>query len=189
MPKSGGKRLVYGCWWEINSSYQFGAKLMMKCFILLIFLSFSHITEALDVEGEALKEILRTLNDTDGRITDWTDPFLSPCFSWSHVTCRNGNVMYLTLDSNGFSGKLSPSLTKLKFLVGLELQNNNLSGAFPDYIGSMVHLQSLNLANNKFSGSIPVNWGQLANLKHLDLSSNDLAGKIPMQLFSVATFK
>ncbi|KAJ0041089.1 hypothetical protein Pint_27502 [Pistacia integerrima] len=189
MPKSGGKRVVYECWWEIKSSYQFGAKLMIKCFILLILLSFSLSSKEPDVEGEALMEILRTLNDTGGRITDWNDHFVSPCFSWSHVTCRNGNVMSLMLDSNGFSGKLSPSLTKLKFLVSLELQNNNLSGALPDFIGSMVHLQSLNLANNKFSGSIPVNWGHLSNLKHLDLSSNDLAGKIPMQLFSVATFK
>ncbi|XP_044469134.1 probable LRR receptor-like serine/threonine-protein kinase At5g63710 isoform X2 [Mangifera indica] len=188
MPKSGGKILVYECWWEIKTSYKFGAKLMIKCFILLIFLSFSHSSKDPDVEGEALVEILKTLNDTNHHITDWNDHLVSPCFSWSHVSCRNGNVVSLMLDSNGFSGKLSPLFTKLKFLVSLELQNNNLSGALPDFIGNMVHLQTLNLANNKFSGSIPLNWGQLSNLKHLDLSSNDLAGKIPMQLFSVATF-
>ncbi|XP_031281872.1 uncharacterized protein LOC116140368 [Pistacia vera] len=95
MPKSGGKRVVYECWWEIKSSYQFGAKLMIKCFILLILLSFSLSSKEPDVEGEALMEILRTLNDTGGRITDWNDHFVSPCFSWSHVTCRNGNVMSL----------------------------------------------------------------------------------------------
>ncbi|MBA0733116.1 hypothetical protein Gogos_017156, partial [Gossypium gossypioides] len=115
----------------------------------------------------ALIEFLKVLNDSNGRITDWNDNLVSPCFSWSHVTCRNGNVISLNLASNGFSGTLSPSIKKLKFLVNLELQNNNLSGLLPDFLGEMAHLEILNLANNKFSGSIPENWGQLSNLKNL----------------------
>ncbi|MBA0791363.1 hypothetical protein Gohar_015943 [Gossypium harknessii] len=117
--------------------------------------------------GNALIEFLKVLNDSNGRITDWNDNLVSPCFSWSHVTCRNGNVISLNLASNGFSGTLSPSIKKLKFLVNLELQNNNLSGLLPDFLGEMAHLEILNLANNKFSGSIPENWGQLSNLKNL----------------------
>lgn len=162
--------------------------LMIKWLILVIFLNFGHSSREPDVEGEALIEVLKALNDTNGQFTDWNDHFVSPCFSWSHVTCRNGNVISLTLGSNGFSGKISPSITKLKFLASLELQDNDLSGTLPDFLGSMTHLQSLNLANNKFSGSIPATWSQLSNLKHLDLSSNNLTGRIPMQLFSVATF-
>ncbi|KDO58697.1 hypothetical protein CISIN_1g007617mg [Citrus sinensis] len=162
--------------------------LMTKWLILVIFLNFGHSSREPDVEGEALIEVLKALNDTHGQFTDWNDHFVSPCFSWSHVTCRNGNVISLTLGSNGFSGKISPSITKLKFLASLELQDNDLSGTLPDFLGSMTHLQSLNLANNKFSGSIPATWSQLSNLKHLDLSSNNLTGRIPMQLFSVATF-
>ncbi|XVF58888.1 hypothetical protein PTKIN_Ptkin07bG0102300 [Pterospermum kingtungense] len=138
--------------------------------------------------GEALIEFLRVLNDSSGRITDWNNNFVSPCFSWSHVTCRNGNVISLNLASNGFSGTLSPAITKLKFLIKLDLQNNDLSGLLPHFLGDMVRLESLNLANNKFSGSIPANWSQLSNLKHLDISSNDISGRIPRQLFSVPTF-
>ncbi|KAL9463872.1 hypothetical protein AB3S75_001633 [Citrus x aurantiifolia] len=162
--------------------------LMIKWLILVIFLNFGHSSREPDVEGEALIEVLKALNDTHGQFTDWNDHFVSPCFSWSHVTCRNGNVISLTLGSNGFSGKISPSIAKLKFLASLELQDNDLSGTLPDFLGSMTHLQSLNLANNKFSGSIPATWSQLANLKHLDLSSNNLTGRIPMQLFSIAKF-
>ncbi|KAK2656381.1 hypothetical protein Ddye_009433 [Dipteronia dyeriana] len=195
MAKSGGKNLACESFLDIQSRYVFGAflnccprKLMIKWLILLVFLNFCLSSKEPDVEGEALIEILTALNDTGGQITDWDDSFVSPCFSWSHVSCRNGFVISLTLGSNGFSGNLSPSITKLKFLVSLELQNNELSGALPDFLGSMVHLQSLNLANNKFNGSIPLAWGQLFNLKNIDLSSNDLTGRIPMQLFSVAKF-
>ncbi|KAJ8540219.1 hypothetical protein K7X08_030138 [Anisodus acutangulus] len=141
-----------------------------------------------DVEGHALIELLRDLNDSNNRIRDWNINFVSPCFSWSHVTCRNGNVTSLSLASNGFSGTLSPSMTKLKFLVSLDLQNNDISGALPDYLSSMSNLQNLNLANNSFNGPIPAAWGQLYNLKHLDLSSNDLTGGIPLQLFSIPTY-
>ncbi|XVE86437.1 hypothetical protein DITRI_Ditri18aG0034200 [Diplodiscus trichospermus] len=146
-----------------------------------------HSSKQPDVEGEALTEFLKVLNDSRGQITDWNDYLVSPCFSWSHVTCRNGRVISLNLASNGFSGTLSPSITKLKFLVNLDLQNNDLSGSLPDFLGDMVHIESMNLAKNKFSGSIPANWGQLSNLKHLDLSFNNLTGTIPRQLLLVPT--
>ncbi|CAI9108739.1 OLC1v1008416C1 [Oldenlandia corymbosa var. corymbosa] len=164
-----------------------------------------------DVEGEALMEFLTALNDSNHRL-NWNYYFVSPCFSWSNVTCINGNVVSLNLASNGFSGTLSPAITKLKFLVNLDLHDNDLSGDLPDYLGSMLHLQNLNLAKNKFTGPIPTTWGQLTNLKHLvvkennlsgsipdslagisslmqlDLSSNDLSGKVPVQLFSLPMF-
>ncbi|KAH9713127.1 putative LRR receptor-like serine/threonine-protein kinase [Citrus sinensis] len=95
--------------------------LMIKWLILVIFLNFGHSSREPDVEGEALIEVLKALNDTHGQFTDWNDHFVSPCFSWSHVTCRNGNVISLTLGSNGFSGKISPSITKLKFLASLTM--------------------------------------------------------------------
>ncbi|XP_048325047.1 probable LRR receptor-like serine/threonine-protein kinase At5g63710 isoform X2 [Ziziphus jujuba] len=161
---------------------------------------------------EALVDFLRALNDSKGQITDWNYNLVSPCFSWSRVTCRNGNVISLSLASNGFSGTLSPSITKLKYLASLDLGNNNLVGVLPGYLANMTYLQNLNLANNDFSGSIPSTWGQLSNLKHLslrgnqisgyipdsianitgltelDLSSTNLSGRIPVKLFSVLTF-
>ncbi|KAG5014375.1 hypothetical protein JHK85_020511 [Glycine max] len=141
-----------------------------------------------DIKGEALLDLLHFLNDSNKQITDWDSFLVSPCFSWSHVTCRNGHVISLALASVGFSGTLSPSIIKLKYLSSLELQNNNLSGPLPDYISNLTELQYLNLADNNFNGSIPAKWGEVPNLKHLDLSSNGLTGSIPKQLFSVPLF-
>ncbi|XLT05514.1 hypothetical protein HN51_044263 [Arachis hypogaea] len=93
------------------------------------------------------------------------------------------------LDSIGFSGTLSPSILKLKYLVTLELQNNKLSSPLPDYIANLTTLKYLNLASNNFIGSVPASWAQLSTLKHLDLSSNRLTETIPLQLFSIPVFK
>lgn len=188
-------------------------KLIILNFLILVHvLQISYSSNGPDVEGEALVELLRALNDTNRSITDWDDHFVSPCFSWSHVTCKTGNVIALSLGSKGFSGTLSPAITKLKFLVTLELQDNNLVGLLPDYLAKMVSLDYLNLSNNGFTGPIPSSWGQLSSLKHLvlshnhlngsvpdslaniiglrelDLSSNELTGALPVQLFSLPTF-
>ncbi|KAK9291899.1 hypothetical protein L1049_019850 [Liquidambar formosana] len=196
----------------VLSHWHVPLKLMIKWLILLLTLRINYSSVGSNVEGDALIEFLRVLNDSNGKITDWDDNFVTPCFSWSNVTCMNRNVISLSLASNGFSGTLSPSITKLKFLVSLELQDNNLSGVLPDYLGNMTHLQNLNLSHNNFNGSIPIAWGQLSNLKHLvlrgnnltgsipdsfanitglrelDLSFNDLTGRIPAQLFLIPTF-
>ncbi|GAB2218608.1 hypothetical protein Droror1_Dr00001834 [Drosera rotundifolia] len=158
------------------------------CCILILLETISHSTKAPDIEGYALIDLLRALNDSEKRITDWDNHLVSPCFSWSHVSCQDGHVTTLSLGTNGFSGTLSPSISKLKFLVSLELQDNELSGTLPDYLGSLVELQNLNLARNNFTGPIPSNWVQLSNLRNLDLSSNGLSGIIPPQLFLVPTF-
>ncbi|KAI5335965.1 hypothetical protein L3X38_026099 [Prunus dulcis] len=188
-------------------------KPIINWLMLLILLTVSFASTDPDVEGEALIDLLRALNDSSGGITDWNYNLVSPCFSWSHVTCRNGNVISLSLASNGFSGMLSPSITKLKFLASLDFQDNSLTGLLPIYLANMTHLQNLNLANNNFRGPIPNTWGQLSNLKHLvlrgnhisghipdtlsnisgltelDLSSNELTGRVPMQFFTIPKFK
>ncbi|PON83976.1 Mitogen-activated protein kinase kinase kinase [Trema orientale] len=193
-------------------SSSLSVKLTLKWLMLLLLLKISYQSTEPDLEGLALTDLLRSLNDSNGRITDWNYNFVSPCFSWSHVTCRGGKVISLSLASIGFSGTLSPAITRLKYLASLDIENNNLRGPLPDYLANMTHLQNLNLANNNFSGSIPVTWGELSSLKHLvlrgnhitgkipdsitnitgltelDLSSNDLSGSIPMQLYSVPNF-
>ncbi|KAL3498010.1 hypothetical protein ACH5RR_040742 [Cinchona calisaya] len=185
---------------------------LLASFIMLLLLSNStYSSNKPDVEREALMEFLTALNDSHHRL-NWNYHFVSPCYSWSNVTCIDGHVVSLSLASTGFSGTLSPSITKLKFLVSLDLQNNSLSGDLPGYFGSMSHLENLNLGHNIFTGPIPTSWGQLSNLKHLvlkenhlsgsipdslvditglmhlDLSSNDLTGRIPIELFSIPTF-
>ncbi|XP_013643010.1 probable LRR receptor-like serine/threonine-protein kinase At5g63710 isoform X2 [Brassica napus] len=161
--------------------------LILQCFMVLTFVGNTSSSTQPDIEGGALLQLRDSLKDSSNRLR-WTRDFVSPCFSWSYVTCRDQSVVALSLASNGFTGTLSPSITKLKFLVTLELQNNSLSGTLPDYIGNMINLQTLNLSMNSFNGSIPASWSQLSNLKHLDLSNNNLTGSIPTQFFSIPTF-
>lgn len=175
-----------GCCFQFSK--QILLRIILKCFILILLAQSGSSTSARDVEVEALMDLLESLNDSNHEITDWNPFLVSPCSGWSHVTCLDGHVAYLSLGSIGFSGTLSPGITKLKFLNSLELQDNNLSGPLPDYLGSLVNLQTLDLSHNKFIGPIPSSWAQLSNLKHLDLSSNDLSGTIPLQLFSARTF-
>ncbi|KAK6128386.1 hypothetical protein DH2020_037862 [Rehmannia glutinosa] len=113
-------------------------------FVLLLLLPLNcWAADKPDIEGNALVEILTALNDSNHRMRDWDIGFVSPCFSWSNVTCSNGNV------------------------VSLDLQDNNLTGALPDSVSNLLNLQNLNLAHNNLNGSIPTSWGQLSNLKHL----------------------
>nr|AMM42817.1 LRR-RLK [Vernicia fordii] len=135
---NGGKRFAGRTFLETKESYVFGAfpiwhplKLVTSCFILLNFLSIGYPSKEPDLEGEALVQLLRTLNDSNGQIRDWNYYFVSPCVSWSHVTCNNGSVTSLSLASIGFSGTLSPAITKLKFLVSLDLSSNDLNGPVP----------------------------------------------------------
>lgn len=164
-------------------------KLLVLCIILLLLSSHCRSGTTRSVEVEALMRLSKDLNDTNGKINDWSGSLVSPCYTWSHVICdhQGGNVISLSLGSLGFTGKLTSAITELKFLNSLDLHDNDLSGELPD-LSSLVNLQNLNLKRNKFSGSIPTSWNQLSNLKYLDLSSNNLSGKIPEKLFSSPVF-
>ncbi|CAM8984405.1 unnamed protein product [Rhodiola kirilowii] len=163
-------------------------KLITSCLALLLTVYVTSSSRDPDVQGEALLELLKALNDTNNKISDWNQNFVSPCFSWSYVTCRKDDVISLSLGSHGFTGTLAHSITKLKFLEHLDLQHNQLHGPLPDYLGDLIHLQILNLGHNNFSGSIPASWNGLLHLKHLDLSSNALSGTIPLVLISTPVF-
>ncbi|KGN62244.1 probable LRR receptor-like serine/threonine-protein kinase At5g63710 isoform X1 [Cucumis sativus] len=183
MPHSKGDTPMFSMFCRWNP-----LRLIIQGLLLFSLLRLNYGSTDPDVEGEALVDLLGALNDSNHQITDWNYHLVSPCFSWSHITCRNGNVISLSLGSLGFSGSLSPSITKLKYLASLDLQNNNIAGVLPDYLANMTHLQNLNLGNNNFNGPIPVAWGRLVGLKHLDLSDNNLTGEVPAQFFSIPMF-
>ncbi|XP_068641353.1 probable LRR receptor-like serine/threonine-protein kinase At5g63710 isoform X2 [Aristolochia californica] len=167
-----------------------GIHLVLIGWIILSELTqFGYSSSEPNYEREALVALKMALNDTHNVIDDWDANLVSPCDSWSHITCSNEHVVSLSLVSYGFSGSLSSSITKLKFLVSLELQNNHLYGTLPDYLANMNHLQYLNLANNSFSGSIPSSWGQLTELKHLVLRQNRLNGAIPDSIANISGLK
>ncbi|GAB4835570.1 hypothetical protein Ancab_000479 [Ancistrocladus abbreviatus] len=185
---AGPKNLLDGSF-DVSNSYVVGfsflqcmlMKKVINWFVLVLLFRISHSTNAPDVEGEALIDLRRALEDTENRLGYWDYHFVSPCFSWLYVSCQDGHVTSLSFGSKGLSGTLSPSIIKLKFLVNLELQGNNLSGPLPDYLHSLANLQNLNLAGNNFNGSIPSTWNQLSNLKNLFTGTHLICGASSQQ--------
>ncbi|XP_062083717.1 probable LRR receptor-like serine/threonine-protein kinase At5g63710 isoform X2 [Humulus lupulus] len=105
--------------------------------LLLLLLRTSSQIEDPDIEAIiALSGLLRSLNDSNGRITDWNINLVSPCFSWSHVTCLGGKVT-LNLANNGFSGSIPVTWAQLSSLEHLDLSSNDLIGSIPTQLYSI----------------------------------------------------
>ncbi|OIT02318.1 PREDICTED: LRR receptor-like serine/threonine-protein kinase FLS2 [Nicotiana attenuata] len=93
------------------------------------------------------------------------------------LSCSSGNrVTELTLDPAGYSGTLTPLISKLTQLVTLDLQNNNFYGPIPASLSSIPNLKNLVLRLNSFSGSVPPSLTSLKSLLSLDLSHNSISG-------------
>ncbi|KAL5567400.1 hypothetical protein UlMin_030564 [Ulmus minor] len=156
-------------------------KLILKWLVLLLLLKTSFQSTDSDVEGEALVDFLNALNDSNNRITDWNYHLVSPCYSWSHITCRNEK-------NNNLRGPLPDYLANMTRLQNLNLGNNNFSGSIPNSWGQLSNLKNLVLKGNHISGKVPDSIANITGLTELDLSSNELTGRVPAQLFSVPTF-
>lgn len=98
---------------------------------------------------------------------------------WFGVTCVDGNVESIMLDSVGLVGKFDFSrISGLKSLRDISVPNNQLSGNVSG-VGSIGSLEHLDISGNLFSGSVTSDLTDLSSLVHLNLSSNNLDGTIP----------
>ncbi|KAL0356865.1 UNVERIFIED_CONTAM: hypothetical protein Scaly_1372200 [Sesamum calycinum] len=95
------------------------------------------------------------------------------------VTCSGDRVVLLTLDSQGYSGTLTPFISKLTQLITLDIGDNNFYGPLPSSISSLPNLRNLILRVNSFSGPLPPSVATLTSLETLDLSRNSLSGTLP----------
>ncbi|KAG6761373.1 hypothetical protein POTOM_034588 [Populus tomentosa] len=107
------------------------------------------------------------------------------------ITCSpdSTRVTQLTLDSAGYSGRLTPLISQLTSLIILDLADNNFFGPIPSSISSLVNLQSLTLRSNSFSGSVPDSITNLKSLESLDLSHNSLSGYLPKTMNSMSSLR
>ncbi|MEM9836043.1 MAG: HYR domain-containing protein [Bacteroidota bacterium] len=129
--------------------------------------------------------------------TGWADAFAgndsTACnyCEWYGVGCdADGNLLYLDLDGvtggnfnslngNGLTGSIPPSLAQINSLNGLYLAENNLEGNFPEELGNLDNLQYLYLTNNNLSGPLPDAFAQLDQLLSLFLGGNQFTGPLP----------
>ena len=112
------------------------------------------------------------------KLVRWNES--ADCCSWEGVTCSEGRVVGLNLDSELISGGLdnSGSLFHLQYLQNLSLASNKLK-TFPDFWRNQTILAILDLSDNQIHGQIP-NWiWNLTNLNFLNLSYNSLEGPLP----------
>lgn len=126
--------------------------------------------------------------DPSGMLASWKKH--TDCCAWAGISCRvNKRVTELSLlgqpdKPNSFlSGRISPSLSKLKLLTGLYLQKlRNISGPFPDLLFQLPNIEYVYIENNKLSGRIPETIGKLTRLGALSLLGNRFTGTIPSSI-------
>ncbi|KAF8404962.1 hypothetical protein HHK36_009857 [Tetracentron sinense] len=107
------------------------------------------------------------------------------------ITCSpdSTRVTSLVLDPAGYSGTLSPLLSKLTQLTHLDLSDNSFYGPIPSSISSLANLETLSLRSNSFSGSLPPSLTTLKSLTSLDISLNSLSGTLPTTLSALSSLR
>uniref|UniRef100_A0A2N9G820 Uncharacterized protein n=1 Tax=Fagus sylvatica TaxID=28930 RepID=A0A2N9G820_FAGSY len=149
--------------------------------------------KCIHTEREALLSFKRGLTDPSGRLSSWIG---EDCCQWRSVECNNqsGHVTKLhlqnpypypfyysypdtewtTYQKSCLRGKISSSLTHLKYLNYLDLSSNDFEGIqVPEFFGNLKNLRHLNVSFANFSGEIPPHLGNLSSLIHLDLHGNN----------------
>ncbi len=114
----------------------------------------------------------------------------APLSSWHGVeTDAEGYVTHLWLVYNGLTGRLPPSLGRLRRLEELVLYENRIGGSIPPELGQLQRLERLWMSGNAFEGPIPPELGRLAALEELGLQYNSLSGSIPPELGNLSSLK
>jgi Leucine-rich repeat (LRR) protein len=143
------------------------------------------VTEIPKIECEALVALHSNTNGPGWANSAGWLVTNTPC-SWAGITCGQGHINWLQLESNNLQGSIPFQLGNLANLHWLNLGSNQLTGAIPPVLGNLANLQYIFLGSNQLTGVIPSQLGNLANLIHLDLQMNQLTGAIPSQLGNLA---
>lgn len=151
-------------------------------FITFIFCTQFDLIESLNEEGYALLSFKKSISqDIDGSLSNWNSSDPTPC-TWNGITCKDGNVVSLSIPKKRLYGFLPSSLASLSQLRHVNLRNNKLYGGLPVALFDVQGLQSLVLYGNSLSGSLPLEIGKVKNLQNLDLSQNLFNGSMPKSL-------
>ncbi|PRQ30195.1 putative leucine-rich repeat-containing, plant-type, leucine-rich repeat domain, L [Rosa chinensis] len=143
-------------------------------------------------ERQALLSFKHDLVDRFGRLSSWVG---HACCQWQGISCNNRTSHVEKMDLRNtyrdtypsswvwnvtwfedslLTGKINPSLLRLKHLSYLDLSQNNFQSVhIPKFIGQLTSLRYLNLSNSYFAGEIPSSLGNLSNLNYLDVKCDD----------------
>ncbi|KAL0759755.1 hypothetical protein Bca101_075905 [Brassica carinata] len=139
---------------------------------------------------EALKDIASTLGVKHLNLSE--DPCLTKTLVITQYVLKEGQNSTIRCDqgrrecmgSATFSlpGRLPPELSKLQYLILIDLCRNYLNGSIPMEWASLPYLTSISVCANRLSGGIPKGLGKFINLTKLDLEANQFSGTIPIEL-------
>ncbi|KAK9271328.1 hypothetical protein L1049_026918 [Liquidambar formosana] len=155
---------------------------------ILCCLKLASATCHLDDESGLLGFRSGITEDPSGMLVSWKPG--TDCCTWPGINCLfKDRVTSISLygqpdKPNSFlSGRISPSLSKLRSLDGIYLQDlRNISGPFPNLLFGLPNLQFIYIQNSKLSGPIPDNIGKMTRLGSLSLAGNRFTGKIPSSI-------
>ncbi|GJV96790.1 kinase-like domain-containing protein [Tanacetum coccineum] len=103
---------------------------------------------------------------------------------------NSSKLVYLEVNDNNFSGKLTIDFSKLRDISEIMLVNNNFHGrgeandmTFIDSLKNCTRLVRLVLSNCKLRGVVPISIGNLSDqLSILSFSENQLFGSLPSSI-------
>ncbi|GJW48887.1 leucine-rich repeat-containing protein [Tanacetum coccineum] len=156
--------------------------------LLLITTTLITATNTLPSDISALKAIKSAINPSTipsySCLGSWnftSDPCANPHITHflCGISCSSNRITQLTFDRVGYSGTLSPLISKLTQLVTIDLSENKFTGPIPMSLFTLPNLQTLNLRSNSFSGSIPPSISNLKSLETIDISHNSISGTLP----------
>ncbi len=99
------------------------------------------------------------------------------------VDCtRLGNLIYVRIHDNQFSGKLPSSIGALTKLDFAAFGNNAFSGPLPPEIGNLVNVTYFDFSENDLDGPIPSQIGNLKKAYNISLNGNHFSGPLPKEL-------
>ncbi|XP_027160589.1 LRR receptor-like serine/threonine-protein kinase GSO2 [Coffea eugenioides] len=152
-------------------------------FTFLLFIT----TASAETDSTTLSILLSikvSLDPSDHILSSWSPNATDPCNgSFVGIACNgNGQVLNISLQGKGLTGKIPPEIGQLKSLSGLYLHFNQLHGGVPKEIANLTELSDLYLNVNYLTGEIPPELGNMPSLQVMQLCYNKLTGSIPTQL-------
>lgn len=162
-----------------HTEYMAVAKKLLYLLLLLSCLLLPHAMVSLGNNTNSTDELallsfksmlLSSSSGTSTLLASWNTS--SHFCGWPGVVCGRRHpdrVVALRMGSFNLSGRISPLLGNLSFLVEVALPDNKLVGQVPPELGHLGRLRVLNLCRNHLRGSIPITLlGGCTKLKKIE---------------------